>query len=134
MNEQQREWLRRDERVLWHGVTQIMTLCDTEPILVDRGSGRDLIDVDGRHYLGDWLAQTCAIVAARHEELAAVIIEPSVQAASGMLVSNPEDVKAFGKCCQEYGGLLIADEVATGFGRTGELFASQLTGIQPDLS
>ena len=67
------------------------------------------------------------------ELLAGVIIEPLVQAAAGMALHDPEAIRDLGVACREAGTLLICDEVATGFGRTGTLFASEQCGIRPDL-
>jgi len=80
-----------------------------------------------------WSAKACAAVAAHAGELAAVVIEPLVQGASGMLCAEPVDVAALGEACRAHGVLLICDEVATGFGRTGTLFASEQCGLRPDL-
>jgi adenosylmethionine-8-amino-7-oxononanoate aminotransferase len=80
-----------------------------------------------------WSAKACAAVEAHAGELAAVVIEPLVQGASGMLCATPEDVRALGEACRTQGVLLICDEVATGFGRTGTLFASEQCGLRPDL-
>jgi adenosylmethionine-8-amino-7-oxononanoate aminotransferase len=80
-----------------------------------------------------WADKACAAVAAHAGELAAVVIEPLVQGASGMLCTDPADVRALGEACRAHGVLLICDEVATGFGRTGTLFASEQCGIRPDL-
>jgi adenosylmethionine-8-amino-7-oxononanoate aminotransferase len=80
-----------------------------------------------------WSDKACAAVAAHAGELAAVVIEPLVQGASGMLCADPTDVAALGEACRAHGVLLICDEVATGFGRTGTLFASEQCGLRPDL-
>ncbi|HEX3947098.1 MAG TPA: aminotransferase class III-fold pyridoxal phosphate-dependent enzyme, partial [Acidimicrobiales bacterium] len=80
-----------------------------------------------------WAAKACATVAAHAAELAAVVIEPLVQGASGMLCAEPQDVAALGRACRAAGVLLISDEVATGFGRTGTLFASEQCDLHPDL-
>jgi len=64
---------------------------------------------------------------------AALILEPLIQGASGMRLVRPAFLRAVQARVREKGALLIADEVMTGFGRTGALFASQLAGIQPDL-
>jgi adenosylmethionine---8-amino-7-oxononanoate aminotransferase len=80
-----------------------------------------------------WSAKACAVVEAHAGELAAVVIEPLVQGASGMLCATPEDVCALGEACRTHDVLLICDEVATGFGRTGTLFASEQCGLRPDL-
>ena len=73
------------------------------------------------------------ILEERHRELAGFIIEPLVQAAAGMLTSPPGYLKRIRELCTKYEVLLIADEVATGFGRTGKMFACQHEGVTPDL-
>ena len=66
-------------------------------------------------------------------ELAAVVLEPLVQGAAGMLCASAPDVRQVGEACRQAGILVICDEVATGFGRTGTLFASEQCGLRPDL-
>jgi adenosylmethionine-8-amino-7-oxononanoate aminotransferase len=261
------QWVERDAAVVWHGFTQMGTYVDNAPLVIERGEGRELIDVDGRRYLdaisslwvntlghrvpeldaaliaqagkvahstmlgngntvviqlaealsrvvpvddphflfaadgavaveqalkiafqywinrgvdgrteflalgdayhgdtvgslslGDggvfsaafeplcfpvvrtpgyadpgWAAKACAAVEAHAGELAAVVIEPLVQGASGMLCAEAPDVRALGEACRANDVLLICDEVATGFGRTGTLFASEQCGLRPDL-
>lgn len=73
------------------------------------------------------------MVAEHASELTAVVIEPLVQGAGGMLMAPPENFSLLGRACRENDVLLICDEVATGFGRTGTLFASEQAGLQPDL-
>jgi adenosylmethionine---8-amino-7-oxononanoate aminotransferase len=80
-----------------------------------------------------WAQAACAALERHHGELAAVVIEPLVQGASGMLCAQPADVERLGRACEQQGVLLICDEVATGFGRTGTLFASEGCGLRPDL-
>jgi adenosylmethionine-8-amino-7-oxononanoate aminotransferase len=80
-----------------------------------------------------WSAKACAAVEVHAGELAAVVIEPLVQGASGMLCAEAADVAALGEACRRAGVLLVCDEVATGFGRTGTLFASEACGLRPDL-
>jgi adenosylmethionine-8-amino-7-oxononanoate aminotransferase len=73
------------------------------------------------------------ILKRRHDEIAGLIIEPLVQAAAGMLTAPPGYLKRIRDLCTTYQVLLIADEVATGFGRTGRLFACEHEGVTPDL-
>src|SRR2546426_473814 len=71
------------------------------------------------------------IIKERHRELAGFIIEPLVQAAAGMLTSPSGYLRRIRELCTKYNVLLIADEVATGFGRTGKMFACQHEGVTP---
>ena len=73
------------------------------------------------------------VLAAHEEEIAAVIVEPLVQGAAGMLVHPPGYLRAVRELCDRYGVLLICDEVATGFGRTGTMFACEQERVAPDL-
>jgi adenosylmethionine-8-amino-7-oxononanoate aminotransferase len=261
--DQHAAWVERDAAVVWHGFTQMSAYADNSPIIIERGEGRELIDVDGRRYLdaisslwvvtlghhiaeldeaaraqldrvahstmlgngnritielaealaavvpvddphflfasdgaaaveqalkiafqfwtnqgvstrtsylafggayhGDTLGSlavgdggfgttvfdpllfpvrrvasgdTAAAVAAIEEhagELAAVVLEPLVQGASGMLLNEPSFVRAVADACARHDVLLVCDEVATGFGRTGTLFAVEQCEVRPDL-
>jgi len=81
-----------------------------------------------------WDDHAVAALDAHHERLAAFILEPLVQGAAGMQLSTPAQVRRVVEHAQSLGVLVIADEVAVGFGRTGTLFASEQCGIRPDLA
>jgi adenosylmethionine-8-amino-7-oxononanoate aminotransferase len=261
------EWVARDAAVVWHGFTQMAAYGDNAPVVVDRGEGHELIDVDGRRYLdaisslwvttlghrvpeldqaivdqlgrvahstllgngnrvvvelaealavrvpvdqphflfagdgaaaveqalkiafqywancgvdgrtgylalgnayhgdtvgslslgaggfgtdlfdplrfgvvrtpgydqADWADRAIAAIEANAERLAAVVIEPLVQGAAGMLIAEPADVHRVGAAARAHDVLLVCDEVATGFGRTGTLFACEQCDLRPDL-
>jgi adenosylmethionine-8-amino-7-oxononanoate aminotransferase len=73
------------------------------------------------------------VLAAHADQVAAVVIEPLVQGAGGMLIQPDGYVRAVRGLCDRFGVLLICDEVATGFGRTGTMFACEQEGVTPDL-
>lgn len=81
-----------------------------------------------------WDEAAIAALDTQHERLAAVVLEPLVQGAAGMQVTDPRQVHRVVQHAQSLGVLVVADEVAVGFGRTGSLFASEQCDIRPDLA
>ena len=119
----------------YHGDTlATMTVCDPEEGMHSLFSGvmpsqviADLpVDTASEAALDTLLAQ-------RGGEIAAILTEPLVQGAGGMLFHDPEVLRRLRRLADKHGVLLIFDEIFTGFGRTGQLFAMQAAGIEPDI-
>ncbi len=84
-------------------------------------------DVDG------WADQLRAMALARSSELAGIIVEPLLQGAGGMHVYDPACLRVMREVADEHGLVLVLDEIATGFGRTGTFFAAEAAGVTPDI-
>lgn len=106
---------------LWSGVLQRQVFADAPP------AGRDApFDPAYAEHLRE-------LVARHADELAAVIVEPVVQGAGGMRFHSPAYLRVLREACDEHDVLLVLDEIATGFGRTGRLFATEHAGVSPDV-
>jgi adenosylmethionine-8-amino-7-oxononanoate aminotransferase len=99
-----------------------------EHVFVDRPPAGFAVPVDP-----GYAGQLERAVARHSDELAAVIVEPVVQGAGGMHFYSPDVVSLLRRLCDEHDLLLILDEIATGFGRTGALFASDHAGVAADV-
>ncbi|MET3366881.1 UNVERIFIED_CONTAM: adenosylmethionine-8-amino-7-oxononanoate aminotransferase [Jeotgalibacillus campisalis] len=83
--------------------------------------------------IAEWRAEVEKLARQHSNELAAIIVEPMLQGAGGMFMYPAECVRILRDIADHHGLLLILDEIATGFGRTGELFAAQHAGVVPDI-
>ncbi|MEU1281440.1 adenosylmethionine--8-amino-7-oxononanoate transaminase [Streptomyces sp. NPDC005805] len=102
---------------LWQGVLPRQVFADAPPAAYEETYAQGLRD----------------LIAAHADETAAVIVEPVVQGAGGMRFHSPAYLRVLREACDEHGVLLVFDEIATGFGRTGELFAADHAGVSPDV-
>jgi adenosylmethionine-8-amino-7-oxononanoate aminotransferase len=119
----------------YHGDTlATMPLCDPE-----EGMHAMFAGVFAPALLADLPTDTAseaaleALLAERAHEIAAVIVEPLVQGAGGMIMHGPDTLRVLRRLCDRHGVLLIFDEIFTGFGRTGTMFAMEQAGIEPDI-
>ncbi|WP_329321128.1 adenosylmethionine--8-amino-7-oxononanoate transaminase [Streptomyces sp. NBC_01262] len=102
---------------LWSGVLPRQVFADAPPAAYEEAYAEHLRETIGRHA----------------GELAAVIVEPVVQGAGGMTFHSPAYLRVLREACDEHDVLLVFDEIATGFGRTGALFAAEHAGVSPDV-
>ena len=102
---------------LWSGVLPAQVFAGAPPADFDESYAAGLAD----------------LIARRAGELAAVIVEPIVQGAGGMRFHHPDYLRVLREVTREHGVLLIFDEIATGFGRTGSFFAADQAGVSPDI-
>ena len=122
-------------RHAYHGdTTGAMSLCDPERSMHAHFKGF-LLEQFARPIpeTAEEQAAFAAFLKSRREELAAVVIEPLVQGAGGMRFHSPAALCAVARIAREQGLLLIADEIATGFGRTGSMFACEQAEVVPDI-
>lgn len=122
----------------YHGDTFApMSVCDPDGGMhaMWRGVLADQVFVEAppREFDPAYIGMLQAALARHGEQLAAVIVEPVVQGAGGMRFHDPRLIGELRRLCDRYDVLLICDEIATGFGRTGELFAVDHAGISPDI-
>lgn len=122
----------------YHGDTwQPMSVCDPQGGMHELWQGalprQVFADAPPAEYDAAYADQLRALIARHADELAAVIVEPVVQGAGGMRFHAPEYLRVLREACDENGVLLVFDEIATGFGRTGMLFASEHASVSPDV-
>ncbi|MFR9753098.1 adenosylmethionine--8-amino-7-oxononanoate transaminase [Nocardia sp. 004] len=122
----------------YHGDTFTpMSVCDPEggmhSLWTDVLVPQVFAPVPPREYLPEYVAQLRDVISAHADELAAVIVEPVVQGAGGMRWHHPGYLADLRRLCDEHGVLLVFDEIATGFGRTGTFFAAEQAAVSPDV-
>lgn len=122
----------------YHGDTFTpMSVCDPEggmhALWTDILAEQIFAPAPPKDFEPDYVSELERLVARHAAELAAVIVEPVVQGAGGMRFHDPRYLAALRRICDEHDVLLVFDEIATGFGRTGRLFAAEHAGVRPDV-
>ena len=126
----------------YHGDTMgAMAVCDPvggmhslfagalpQHVFAERPPGGFLDDLDE-----EWAGRVKALASEHSDSLAAIVVEPVVQGAGGMRFYSPDYVRLMREVCDEHGLLLVLDEIATGFGRSGAMFATEHAGVVPDV-
>lgn len=122
----------------YHGDTFApMSVCDPEggmhALWTDMLARQVFAPAPPARFDPDYVAHFEAILLEHVDELAAIVVEPVVQGAGGMRFHDPRYLRELRRMCDEHGLVLIFDEIATGFGRTGELFAADHAQVSPDV-
>ncbi|MFJ1461497.1 adenosylmethionine--8-amino-7-oxononanoate transaminase [Nocardia sp. N2S4-5] len=122
----------------YHGDTFTpMSVCDPDggmhSLWTDVLTEQIFAPVPPKDYVPEYVRELERLFAAHADETAAVIVEPIVQGAGGMRFHHPGYLNDLRRLCDEYGVLLVFDEIATGFGRTGTLFAADRADVRPDV-
>ncbi|MFE0737050.1 adenosylmethionine--8-amino-7-oxononanoate transaminase [Streptomyces sp. NPDC058855] len=122
----------------YHGDTwQPMSVCDPQGGMHELWTGvlqrQVFVDAPPATYEESYAELLRAGIARHAHELAAVVVEPVVQGAGGMRFHDPAYLRVLREACDEHDVLLVFDEIATGFGRTGTLFAADQAGVSPDV-
>ncbi|WP_067573407.1 adenosylmethionine--8-amino-7-oxononanoate transaminase [Nocardia acidivorans] len=122
----------------YHGDTFTpMSVCDPDggmhALWTDVLAQQIFAPVPPSDYVPEYVSELERLIATHAGELAAVIVEPVVQGAGGMRFHDPRYLAELRRLCDEHDVLLVFDEIATGFGRTGTLFAADAAGVRPDV-
>ncbi|AYF79183.1 adenosylmethionine--8-amino-7-oxononanoate transaminase [Nocardia yunnanensis] len=122
----------------YHGDTFTpMSVCDPEggmhSLWTDVLVPQIFASAPPEEFVPEYVSELERVIAEHAHELAAVIVEPVVQGAGGMRFHDPRYLAELRRLCDAHDVLLVFDEIATGFGRTGTLFAAEQAGVRPDV-